>query len=579
MAIQRPPKQDITTRITGFTGVNLDLDTLLLNDTELQSGVNIDLHSEPGSILSRNGFEVIATLDGPVELIKEAAGNTIALTSNSVYEDFVSVGSINQSVFKSIVSFQGLNDSDAQTYIATSQEMKRISDGGLVNWGIVPPGVAPALAISSGSLASGTYSFGYSYVRRDGGVLSAESDVSPAASVTTISQNVGVEVIASSDPQVTHIRTYRTQKDGSVLLLDQEVSNTTQTVQAGFFDNALGGQAPEDNTPPTTGGLAIAHSNRVFVAIGNRLIYSQRFFPEYFPALNFIEIADPGEPIQALVSYGGTLGVFTNESKYRVVEQVEGVSAIGANLPFFGGTENTFIAVEAQSKRGTLAYRTVVETDVGVAYLARDGLYVTDMVTDTKISQRIQKIFLGNSTAHGTLDLANLSALNTAAAGFFKGRIYLSLPDITAVYSLDSQGWYFLEDVHTDFEFNANNGIFYAGLSDGQVYSLERPAANVTETLIAQTADRDGGARYLEKLFLYTAIDYEVSGSDTITAEFIVDGVIAHTYTLSSSRGRGTLRLPGGVTGKTWSMRFTSAFTGRVKIFGVQSTWKPRSET
>ena len=569
-----PLKQNETTRIQGWVGVDLDRDPLLLEPTFLQAGIGIDLHVEPGSIVSSAGYSPIYNHTEQVNIIRIISGMYYSMTLNNIFRDGVSQGLIDPSPRKSIVSFQPLNGIDSEIYFATDAEMFRESDSSLVSWGIAARGPAPDLSASSGEM-TGTVGVVYTYARKVGSSIVSESNASGAASITLTDQKVSASVVASTDPQVTHIRIYRTQVGGTAYLFDTEVLNTTQAVTLRENDLDLGGEVESDHDRPPVSGMVVSHANRLFAAVGNKLFYSQRFEPEYWPALNFIEIGGPTEEIVALVSTGGQLGVFTKDTKYRVVEQVAGVSAIGQDLPFFGGTNNTFFAIEARSRRGTDSFKSIVDTPFGIAYVSRDGVFLTDLNTDTKISTGIQKLFLGNSTAHGSVDTSDLSS---SACGFFKDKLYVSLSNATAIYSFDSRAWVFVPTIYTSYYFDEPTDNFWTGQPNGFVDIIERPEENPGGTFTVQTADIDSGSRYLSKLFLYINIDYEMASGESINLDLIVDEVIKASYTLSGDRGKDFLRVPAGVVGKVFSLKFSGSYTRRFKIFGADIIWKRRSE-
>lgn len=573
MPIDAQPKQNQISRLSTFVGVNLDVDPLLLQPNELQEGLDIDLHTEPGSILSRAGQSAFGVLTSEACIIRDFKSKNYILTSTEVYENLLSIGSFDESSKVSILEFQPLNGLTSEVYVATETGMFRVASGTLVPWGITGRANAPVLSAVAGN-NSGTYGVAYTYARRANGGLVSESNLSPSRSITVSSEGIAAAVEASTDSQVTHIRVYRTQASGTVLLFDREIENITTTVTLSSFDAGLGSQGPEDNDPPALGGLAVSHSNRVFVARGNKLYYSQRFEPEVFPALNFIEIGAPNEFITGLVSSGGQLGVFTSDTKYRIVEQVAGVQAIGQALPFFGGTNNQFFAIEATSKRGTPAFASVIDTPQGVAYVSRDGIFLTDLNQDTKISNGLQKLFLGETTNQGSLETMHISQ---AVSALYKDRLYFSMPSFTGVFSLDLRTWSFYSTVYSALKYEEKSDTFYS-TANKIVRLLEIPTNDsFTLTFSFKTAEQHGDDPYLSKLFLWVIFDVEIPATATVTATLNVDGVSKKVVSLTGSRGRQVMRIPPGVIGKTWNIEVEGTYRDRLKIHGAQIIWKPRA--
>lgn len=104
-------------------------------------------------------------------------------------------------------------------------------------WGITAPATAPVvtLAGSGGAMSAGNYSYCYTYYNP---VTGTESGRSPVTTVTAVNNDsAALLLFFSSDPQVTHIRVYRTQVNGTTftLLLQAEVANATNATYADTY--------------------------------------------------------------------------------------------------------------------------------------------------------------------------------------------------------------------------------------------------------------------------------------------------------------------------------------------------------
>ena len=114
-------------------------------------------------------------------------------------------------------------------------------------WGITAPATAPYVTVTgaAGFLSTGTYLYCYSYYSSLTGV---ESGRSPIFSVAASSTNTAtVNLFASLDPQVTHIRVYRTQVGGQRFTLCAQGEVATGTAAAlsdGSADADILGNTP-----------------------------------------------------------------------------------------------------------------------------------------------------------------------------------------------------------------------------------------------------------------------------------------------------------------------------------------------
>jgi hypothetical protein len=281
------------------------------------------------------------------------------------------------------------------------------------------------------------------------------------------------------------------------------------------------------------------------------------------------------------------LGVFTQSTKYQIIEQLENVNAVGAGLPFFGGSVSSFVPVEAASTRGALSHFAVVPTGFGTIFPARDGVFITDFQgEDRLISSPIQSLFLGETVED--FEPINTGVKQAMVGAFFKGRYYLAYPagssttnNRMAVYAFETQSWYFYDLASTALYHDENRDLFYQGTSAGALYLIEDPHANGdTNADIAmsfRTSSNVGGDSFLRKLFLYFRVDAEVPTGSILTVEFLVDGVSKLTTTITGNRARRLIRLPEATMGYTWDLRVSGTTRNRIRFHQVKATWLPLS--
>lgn len=601
MVLQAQGKQTPRQIEAEFTGVTLRTDPSDVNEAGLARGINVDLYATPGTLLSRRGMtDKTLGLNAPQRKIVRAGTGVAHAGATSLYIDGVEeISTLSATTAIDMIEFRGQNAQGFEVFIANGDGgflsgMLRFSPPNIGNWGITPPVAAPVLsAIAAGSL-TGTYLARYSYARRLNGITISESNPSPAPSSgqALTAEDLGVSVVASTDPDVTNILIYRTVAGGSVYLLDQIVGNATAVVTSSQIDGGLGAAVDEDNDVPIGATIVHALRDRIWtndVTVSNRLHYTKRFFPEAQPAANFIDITPETTTITAISSIGGVLIVFTDSTKYRIIEQVSGLTAIGDDIPFIGGATEDFVVFELPSSRGCVAPNAVVSIAPGIIYPTKDGVFLTtgQPSPEQLLSESIQNIFLG--IKEGDIPPIDFDNESNMVAETHRGRYYLSYTstesadgenDYTAILNLATGRWYFWSEGYSAFLFDDTDDEFIAGRKDGSLRLLEQPgitadfAAGDSITALVSTADRDGGDPYSRKMFQYTRVDAEVATGDTLTANFYADDTLKRTFTVTGDRTRLLQRLPVGSRGFTWHMELTFQGTSELKLHGVEAQWK-----
>jgi hypothetical protein len=334
-------------------------------------------------------------------------------------------------------------------------------------------------------------------------------------------------------------------------------------------DNDLGVEVELDNDVPVANNILSIFQEFAFLAgdIYNPhyLYWSKRFRPESFPVENFVEIGTAADPIKAHVPIVGVLGVFTSQTKYRVQ----------------GNATSGFIHDEAVSHRGAPAPRSVIPTDQGVMFVARDGVFVTNFIgADKKLSDAIDPIFLGD--AKNGYDAINFDAVDQICAAYFKNKYYFSYPsgtnttnDMTAIYSLDTEGWTFWGTGYASFYAEKDTNFFLAGGYDGIVRIIEdqRNASDIGAGIEfeLQTHDFTTEGR---NLFTHFIIDAECQ-DDTVTAEFYADNALIRSKDITGSRSNTLISLPTDSFGYKWRMRVSYTGTRRIAVYGVTAIYIP----
>lgn len=347
----------------------------------------------------------------------------------------------------------------------------------------------------------------------------------------------------------------------------------TQSLRWAFLtdlaDASLGSQVETDNDLPPSANIAAVFDEHVFLA-GNednphRLFWSKRFRPEAFPVDNFIDIGTAADPIMELAPMVGTLGVLSRQTKYYV------------NGDFTSG----FVANESPDRRGTPA-RTHAVTPAGIAFIARDGIFITTFVgKDAEISAAIFPLFIGETV--NEYEPINWDAITTASLAYYKGKLYFAYPsgsntqpDLVMVYSFTTNEWSTYQMVVRSMFVEEDTDLLTAGATDGLVYNLESGSTdNGTDiALTVDTKDFTDGQPSLRKLYLYAKVDADAQ-SETITANFFIDGTSQHTASVTGSRTKALIPMPEDAWGHQMRVRLTYTGNKAIRIYGVELHYLP----
>jgi hypothetical protein len=560
---QQLPKE----ALYGFVGIDLKHDPISIADHAVMRAINADLHTQVGTMKLRAGRSSLGDTGSGSAIRTMALHNTrrYQVAGTNLYRNFISISSSlsasNQ--VTGLAAYEPLNDTTTWSFIADPAGMYKDDGTNLYNWGLTAPAAAPVLAVGAAGSLNGTYGARYTYARVVGGVVVSESNPCPAPTgVALTNQQLNIPVVASTDPQITHIRVYRTLTNGTSYLFDQQVANATATIVSSQADTGLGTAVSTDNdVPPNCFGVAEFQGSLFLVGDATHpdyLWYSKQYQPEAVSAANYLKIGNATDPLRALVPLTGVLGVFSRLTKFRV----------------FGNSVSGFTYLEALSKRGIADPKAYLGTSRGAVFVAHDGLFLTNFVEpDVELSQALQPLFYGQ-TVNGYAPI-NWSATSLTLAEY-KRRLYFGYTDTggqrqIAVYSYDTQHWYhYYHSVYTLLYEEANDALTM-GDDAGKVWNIETGTQD-NGGLIALTADlptRAGSDRFVRKGYEWLGVDSQ--GTNPWNVTLSIDGSSVGTYGFSGTRQKRYVRLPEQTSGQQWqaSVAYTGADSGAA-LYGVE---------
>lgn len=157
--------------------------------------------------------------------IEEQRGVRYTFAGTAIYRNESSIETGLTSAQWAAAKYNAFNDTTQQVFALNGTDRKRIEGSTVYEWGIEAPTDAPTLSAGVNVGLTGRYNAKYTYVRKVGSVTVAESNPSPAADdyITLSNKSLLVSVTESADPQVTHIRLYRTEPNGIIYYRDQDI--------------------------------------------------------------------------------------------------------------------------------------------------------------------------------------------------------------------------------------------------------------------------------------------------------------------------------------------------------------------
>jgi len=551
------------------------------------------------------------------------AGVRYAFAGTAIYRDETSIATGLTSAQWAAIQYNAYNDTTQNVFALNGTDRKRIQGSSVYEWGLAAPTVTPVLGIHSIASLTGDYNAKYTYVRKVGSTVVAESDPSPAATFakTLSNQMLSVYITQPSDTQVTHIRLYRTSTGGSVYNYDQEIPIATtygithswesseisgtstkfttsdsthstedvfsweqyasqgqQSVTAPVYsqppdtfysvqaDSGLGDLVETDHDRPPLGSFVFgpAYDGTCFIIYNNLLYYCKPKQPEYWPTLYFIEVSTPQFP--------GKTGVFHNgQAYYFTANEIYYIQGTG---------HGTFFPLPMKAKAGAQSVRGALSiTGKGIYHTGPDGIYLFSSGNDIKITEEtLEPIFRGETVQ----TLPGVSDMSTSWLWAYGNHLY---------FGYASSGYTYPTNV---LVFNLDtNRLQYYTYNDGSAVEIRAIATDHTNKRLL-IGDNTGYIRVIESTSYTsdsgTAIGFEVQSKDYLlqtrkhfprwakhdvdassatscSGALILDGVVHHTHIITGNRDTRR-RLVGEGNGNKAAIRISGS--GPVSIYAAE---------
>lgn len=511
-----------------------------------------------GFVTTRPGSVRVSStsLSSAANLIIEQGGARYEFVSGAIYRnEAVLLDGLTAGQWSGVV-YNQYNDTTQNVFVLNGSDRKRIESSSVYEWGITPPSSAPTDAAGASTGLTGTYKAKITYCRKSGSTVLSESNPSDASAGETLAnQSFSVTWTASSDPQVTHVRVYRTLANGSTYYHDQDVAIGTLTVDTNTADTALGAELHSDHDRPPTGEVAAGpfYNGTVFVADGNKLYYSKPKQPEYFPANNYIEVGPPQYPILSMVSYDGNLYCLT---KIRIwLIQGTGTAFNAVPLETLTGAPNIFGGLSIKGH--------------GIYHIGPDGIYLYAGGRDKKVTQdSFEPLFRGEAVN----DMQSVSDTTTQWLFQYENRIYFHYGNGNCfVLNTDNNRASFYKwDLRMSAPcYDRTNDRMLACDSQGIVRVMEdRDETDDDGTSIDwEVESKDFVLQTRAHFPRWIKYDVDASDASSVTGKIILGGETHQTHTITGSRNTRYRLIETG-NGKRCSLRISG--TGPATVYAAE---------
>ena len=540
-------------------GLNLN-DSKQIAENETSLSQNAD-YRQKGLIRSRNGSTTLYSSQG-VTLIGGAQGFVYSVDTD-VYKNGTALSASGVSAVTALGVCK-LRNVQTEALLISGTANKKVEGSTVTNWGISEPSAIPTIALS-GTGITGSYYYRYTYVRKSGSTIVAESNPSSASLIASpVNQTVDVTWTVSSDSQVTHVRLYRTLNGGSATSYDfyylTEVAIGTTTYADAVADTSLGALVETDNDiPPSTSLSSITGPgafNTIFIATGNTVYFSKVGRPESFPALYFFNVGTPNDTIMALVDWAGLIFIFTKTAVYLLQ----------------GTDPDTFYPVKTMASRGLAAKQGIWSTEKGIVYTSYDGIYAFNGQSEVCLTRdKVDPLFRGESV--NGVSPVNLGAVDSSWLVYFNGKMFYGYCDSTYTTPNKVLVYDFDEFKFSIFDYGRQFKSAFVDIRNNRVL-----AGDTSGNLIRlETGEDDNGSAFTFKVRgkelpnishvtpSYARYDITNEGGNSVEVRYLSKTIskYSHTITDTETHKRRVLK---GVALDSFQVEVESSVSSRVSV-------------
>lgn len=563
----------------------------------------------------------------PIWWIEEQAGVRYSFAGTSICRDESIIVSSLTSAQWSAIKYNAFNDTTQNVFALNGTDRKRIQESTAYEWGIAAPTVAPTLNNGHGGGLTGLYNAKYTYVRKVGATVVSESDPSPAGTAQNLTgQSLSAVITQPTDPQVTHIRFYRTVSGGGTYFYDQEIainliyeyaytygweladayeagdgykfttadsthatentfaweylaSEYTATITAPVYsqpfdtidsvvaDGSLGDSVETDHDRPPLGSFVFgpAYDGTCFIIKDNLLYYCKPKQPEYWPPTYFIEVSVPQLP--------GITGVFHNGQAYYFSK---------SEVYYIQGTgHGTFFPLPMRAKTGAQSIRgAIAVAGKGIFHTGPDGIYLFASGSDVKITEdALEPLFRGEDVQ----GMPGVADMTSAIIWAYRNHLYFAYRSANQDYASNvlvmnmdtSRVNYYVYNDGSDVEISSvttdhQNSRLLIGDGVGFVRVIESNSYtdDSGEEIEFEVQSKDFVLQTRLHFPRWMKYDIDASNAEECTGALLLGGEVHHSHILTENRNTRR-RLVGEGNGNRAAIRIYGR--GQVSIFACES--------
>jgi hypothetical protein len=370
----------------------------------------------------------------------------------------------------------------------------------------------------------------YTYVRKSGTTLEAESDPSSATNIN-IESGIKVTWVASSDSDVTHVRIYRTLAGGSTFYYDSEHAVGDLSVALTTADADLGSIVETDHDRPPLGTVVEgpAYNGYLFILKDNRLYFCKNLRPEYWPPTYYIEVGPAQFDLKAIRFHNGMAYVMNQYEIYEIQ----------------GSTNDTFFPYPMSASTGALSQEATESVkNRGIYHVSRDGIWLFNGSNDKKITEsEFDPIFRGETKG----SIPAIQNVSECWLFEYRDKLYFGFPDTSDGYSNNL----LVTNLETDRTVHYDYGETFKSINidrtNNRIIALDN-SGYIWEIQDSDSTDDDGTAiswqieskAYSDQLYKYfpryAKYDVDVGSGATATGTVLLNDTSHQTHSITGSR-------------------------------------------
>ena len=405
----------------------------------------------------------------------------------------------------------------------------------------------------------------YTYCRKSGTALECESNPSPAAYVEARS-GIPFTWAAPSDPQVTHVRAYRTLTGGATFYYAGEYEQDLLTAMIVKADTALGPEVAFDHNRPPSGAVVSGptYNGYCFMLKDNLLYFSKPNQPEYWPIDYYIEVGPPQEPLTGIQIFSGVPYVESEEEIYMIQ----------------GSSADTFFPFAMKAKVGGLSHTCMLAVaGHGIAHVDVDGIYQFAANDDQKISEAgFDPIFKGETK--GSMPGLNRTSARNCWLLLYDNKLWFGYPGDTATFPDNVIMTNLKTGRATHYQYSQEFGAVTADLTNNRILGVD--TVGFVRILDDSTITTDAGSviswqieskSYTDQLYKYfpraAKYDVELGAGATATGSILLADAVIQTHAITESRNTRK-RLIDGTNGDRLGIRLAGTGTASIREVEVE---------